>query len=125
MGLLWFLPVSMLPLAAVALAFAVMFRFMSFRSAVLMLVALALAPALIDPLIDLAFDILPWWILLPALVFILLALVRMVLSLVLGAGATDHVVGQLVAAGLVGLFRLALVPFRIMGWLVGRILLVR
>ncbi len=122
MGLLWFLPTSMLPIAAVVLAGAVMLRVMSFGSALLLFTALALAPFVIDPLVDLAFDSLPWWILLPGTTLLLLALLRMVLSSLIGAGAADHAVGHLTAVGILGLLRLVFLPVRVLGWVAARLL---
>lgn len=121
MSLLWLLPESLLPIIVVVLAFAVMFGFMSIGTALLTILALALAPALIDPMVDLAFELLPWWLLLLLGVALFFSMCRLIGAFVLGGRAYDHVVGHLTAVSILGVFRLLFLPLRIGGWLLMRL----
>jgi hypothetical protein len=125
MQFLWlFLPDEFLVLAIALVGLAVMVRLVRLRTAGIFLGSIVLM-LLLTPFIDSFMSSLPWWSNLLVLAGICWAVVRGFFRLVLGAGATDEMIGNL-AAGLVratfqGAFFLLFFPFRIVGWLFRRI----
>src|SRR5207248_203070 len=73
-----------------------------------------------SPFIEAIFEVLPSWIGVVALILFILAVIRAAFELLLGARATDHVVGGLALDVIRGVFRIFFLPFRIIGWLLFR-----
>ena len=79
----------------------------------------------VSPFIEAIFEALPSWIGVLALILFSLAVIRAAFELLLGARATDHVVGGLALDVIRGVFRILFLPFRIIGWLLFRLTAVR
>ena|SRR6266852_1661852 len=73
---------------------------------------------LLAPFIEMLIDGLPGWVVLALLVGVMLSSLRALSSLLLGRRAADHMVGQLAAGLVLGIFRLAFAPVR---WVLRRI----
>lgn len=115
MHLLWFLlPDELLPLVIIGVGLALIVGLLRPRAvfAILSSVVLLVVAA---PLVGELFDALPSWVALVVLVFIVLGVIRSVFALLIGSGATDHMVGYLAATSL--LFLLSL-PFRFVAALI-------
>ncbi len=117
--LLTWLPDELAVLGILLIGFALMLRIVSLRCAMGLLggfVFLLLAGPFLDALIE----TLPWWLTALLAGMVLLALLRWFFSLFLGGAAADHMTGILGASAVLGIFRLALLPFRVVGWLLAR-----
>ncbi len=82
------------------------------------LVATVLAIAVLGPFAESVFSQLPAWISLLVLLFFALAILRGLMSLVLGERATGHVVADLTESVIKGIFRLLLAPLRLLWWVI-------
>ena len=115
---LWLLPDELLPLVVVGLALAVIAGLLAARRAALIVVALACLPLVIDVGVDLAFALLPGWLLALLAFVIAVQCLRMAASVVIGDDAAGHMLGHLAAVACLGCLRLLFVPIRMLGWAV-------
>jgi hypothetical protein len=120
MGFLWLLPESFLLLIVVGLGIAVLVGALPFGRALLIILALVLAPVLIESLAGVAFDVLPWWMVALGLLIFAIQMLRFLGGLVIGDDAAAEMMGQLAAQTLLGCLRVLLLPFRALGWIVIR-----
>lgn len=119
MNLLWFLlPDAALPLVIVGIAFALMFRVISGRTAISLIGGLALC-LIAAPFIESFVASLPLWVILPVLFVLLMSLLRAAAGLLFGRAVGDYVMGELIADALRLAFKAAFwllaLPFRIIG----------
>jgi hypothetical protein len=111
-GILW----AIVPDAALPLLFllAGLMLVLGFRRMALGLLLSLILMALLSPLIESLFSALPLWISTLLLIVIGFWLLRGVVSLILGARATDHVVGILAADVIRMIFRMMFWPLRLL-----------
>jgi len=124
MGLLWALiPDEALILVIAAIGIALILGIMRGRTAASMIGGIVLM-ILLEPFVEGLFAALPWWLTIAVLGMLVLSLVRGLSSMVLGERASDHMVGILAADVVrfcfVGFFRILVMPFRFIGWLLRR-----
>ncbi len=111
----WFLPEEAFPIIVVGIGLLVMVGVIRLRTAILVIFALLLLPPLIGPLVEALFAGLSPWVGLLALALFGLVILRSIVALFIGRAAADTMVGTL-AADMVRLaFRLAFLPFRLVG----------
>jgi len=120
MGLLWLLPESFSVLIVAALGIGVMLRALSIGRALKIILAVALIPVVIDSLVNVAFDVLPWWLLALGLFVVGVQMLRFFAGFIIGNDAAAHMMGQLAAQTVIACIRLLLFPVRAAGWLIGR-----
>lgn len=99
------IPESALPLLIVLIGIALMLGMLS-RATAFNILGLIILFALLMPFIDSIFDILPLWALLLIMIVFILSIIRGVLSIFFGKGATDQFIGMI-------MFALYILPFRI------------
>ena len=109
-----FLPQEASVLVLVGIGFAVMFRLRRLAVGLTGLLAWMVLGSLFDPLIDAVFSMLPLWAVLPIGVLFVVWVVRTVLQTILGREGAGHVVGHLAIGFVRGLFRLSLLPLRLL-----------
>lgn len=121
--LLALLPDQALILVIAAIGLGLILRFISPKYAASIVGGIILM-LLMEPFFNALFAALPWWLTLLISGFFLLSILRSLFNLMLGSRATDHMVGILAADAvrfsLTGAFRLLLMPFRLIGWLLRR-----
>lgn len=105
----WFIPVEALPLIVAAGGLLVMFRVITARRLLLFVAAFALLPVVIEPIIQIAFEVLPWWCLLVAVVIIATSAFRGIAALFIGERAADEMMGSLAASAVRATLRAAFV----------------
>jgi hypothetical protein len=74
----------------------------------------------LSPFVEAIFAALPSWVSVLALIVFVAAIARAAFEMVLGKGATDHMVGGLALDLIRGAFHILLLPFRIVGWVLFR-----
>lgn len=117
MSILWaLLPDQFLPLVIPAIGLAVILRILNLRKAAAMIGGFCLL-ILSAPFVDALIGALPFWIILLMLPILAFALLGSLVRLMIGNGATDHLVGSLAADAIKTLLFL---PFRILGLLLRR-----
>lgn len=114
-ALLWLLQYEAIPLVLIVGALLVILRVIRPGTLLLTVLGLALTP-LLGPIFDLAFGLMPWWMVLLVLAAISMSFLRGMAALLIGPRAADHMVGTL-AAGFVsgvlrGLFMLPIIVLR-------------
>ena len=122
--LLMFLPDEAIVLIIALIGLGVMVGILRLRSAGQILMGLVLM-LLLSPFIESLISSLPSWVNLLLLIAIGWALVRATFRFMLGPRAADHMVGILAADVVRGVFRAVLftltLPFRFIGWMLGRV----
>ena len=112
-NLLWFfLSEETLPLAIVLIGLGLITGLVPRRVAFGALGSL-LAFALLSPFISMFLDLLPFWLLVPLMLFFAMSFLRALLSAGLGARAADHTVGILAADVIRFAFRMLFLPVRV------------
>ena len=124
MNLLWALiPDEALILVIAAIGIGLILGLIRGRTAASLIGGIVLM-VLLEPFVEGLFAALPWWITAALLVVFVLSLFRGLSSMVIGTRASDHMTGILAADFVrfcfVGSFRLLLMPFRLVGWLLRR-----
>ena len=124
MSLLWtLLPDEALILVIAAIGIGLLLGILSGRKALSLIGGIALM-VILAPFVEALFASLPLWLMLLLFVGLVLSFLRGLSSAVLGDRASDHMVGTLAADIVrfcfVGSFKLLLMPFRIIGWLLRR-----
>ena len=117
--LLFWAPDSFMSVAIALIALGLIVGFLRPRrafSSVGLIALILLSGPFIDALAGYLWTILPLWVILPALPFVFLAVVRSACRLLLGTRATDHMTGILAAHGVLWslrkVFKLFTFPFR-------------
>lgn len=111
----WLLPDELLPLVVVGVALMVMVRVIRLSTAIGILFVLMVLPMLLAPVIEAVMAELPFWLVLLICAALALFLLRGLVALLLGDGATDHLVGNLATDCVHGFGRLCLLPFKMLG----------
>ena len=113
MSWVWMLlPDELLPLLIAGIGLALILRILKVRAAMAILGGLLMS-LMLGPFVEAVFDFLPAWVSLLVLLFVVVAVLRGLLSLLLGQGAADHMIGSLVVELVKGLFSLLLLPLRL------------
>lgn len=119
MSWLWMLlPDEFMPLLIAGIGLAVILRLMRVQAAMAIIGGLLLS-FILNPFIDAFFDYLPAWISVLVLLCIGMAILRGLISLLIGQRAAEHMVGSLAAELVKGIFSLLLLPFKII-WMLLR-----
>ncbi len=120
MRTLWlWLPDEAMPLVIVGVGLALMLGLIRVRTALSVLGTVILL-LLAGPFIEALIETLPGWMILLLVLFVVLALFRGVLSLLLGERAAAHTIGILAADMIRLCFGLLFLPFRILWWVFRR-----
>ncbi|MEM2001026.1 MAG: hypothetical protein QXT77_00070 [Candidatus Methanomethylicaceae archaeon] len=116
MSWLWFfLPDEALPLVIVGVGLLWILGVISAQGALRILSRMFLL-VLIGPFVEMLVGELPSWVLVLVLVWVVLAALRGLATLLLGRGAADEMVGTLAAHFVMAV---VLLPFRLLRWLFG------
>jgi hypothetical protein len=110
-ALWWFVPDELLAIVLVLMGGGVMLGLVKLRTALTLLGFLLLLPFM-DPIARAVFDLLPGWLVLLIVVALVLAMFRAAMIVLIGQGATDHMMGGLAAQGVRVTSRLVFWPVR-------------
>jgi len=117
MSWIWmFLPDEFLVLVIAGIGLAVILQIMRIRAAAAMIGGIILL-LLLSPFVDSLVGLMPSWMLALVMLCILVMILKQSIQFLIGRDAAEHMVGSLAAEAVKGLFKLLLLPFRLVWFL--------